>query len=309
MTIPSFSLSTADASSAPTADPSVAATTPSSTASNTATSSAARWQPPFLTLPVHAVIRHQIELGLKGTESTLLVGPPGVGKTFSVRTLLKQFDRQALTAQLNNQPAPKHFPYETGRAQGTKTALTDLYVRLAGTEVGKRSKQDWTPTDFLEQIVHVAAREKVRLIVIDEAQLINAVNIDHLRQLYDHAAAIGWSLRLFLIGNEELVHNVKQTGQLGERFSNAIRYPSLSPAHVGPHLGGFHHDLPGIQQRLGDKEWTKLLRELFTAAHGSFRRLTTVIENAHELAIRRGTPMTEKDLRLAIDKLVSLEID
>lgn len=265
-----------------------------------------RWNPRFLQLPVHGLIRHQLELGLKGVESTLLVGPRGAGKSFGVSTMLREFEQKALAAQLEGREVRQHRFFETGASKGSKTALMDLYRILSGVETGKRAKQDWTPTQFLNQIVDCAEAERVRLIVIDEAQLINAANIDHLRQLNDIAEKRGSSLRLFLIGNEGLTRTVAETGQLGERFGSVITCPAMSASSVGPHLGGFHHDIPTIQHSLGPKEWAKLEKEMFTAAAGSFRRLATIIENAHEMAIRRGTPMTAEDIRLAIDKLPPL---
>lgn len=259
-----------------------------------------------LHLPVHGLIRHQLALGLKGVESTLLVGPRGVGKSFGVRMLLRDFEKQALAADLEGREVRQHRFFETGQSHGSKTALIDVYSQVARVTIGKRSRQDWTPTQFINQIVERAEADRVRLIVIDEAQLINAANIDHLRQLNDIAEQRGSSLRLFLIGNEALARTVAETGQLGERFASVIKFPALSASNVGPHLGGLHPDIPTIQHTLGAKEWAKLEKQMFAAASGSFRRLATIIENGHEMAIRRGKPMTADDIRLAIDKLPAL---
>ena len=169
--------------------------------------------------------------------------------------------------------------------------------------MGKRSKQDWTPTQFIEQIVMCAMEDDTRLIVIDEAQLINAQNIDHLRQLNDVAESLNHSLQLVLIGDEGLVPIVAATGQLGERFSHVIKFPSLTPADVAPNLTILHPDLEVLRAGMNAKPWDKLVRDIFRAACGSFRRLTTIIENAHEVARRHGRRIAEGDVRFGIDKL------
>ena len=141
------------------------------------------------------------------------------------------------------------------------------------------------------------------MICIDEAQHIDAPNINHLRQLIDAAHQRGHALQLVLIGNEGLPERVAETGQLGERFTGWVAFPRFSADHVSAHLAQFHPGLGALQTSLAPKAWRKLERELFAAARGSFRRLCTVLRNADQLAqLHKGT-MTIEDLEQAIDKL------
>jgi DNA transposition AAA+ family ATPase len=263
-----------------------------------------RWTPPFLTLPVHKLLEHQLRLGLRGVESTLMHGPPGVGKTAAVSRYLDGIRRSQMAEQLATGQLPAEILfYETSKASGPKTVLADIYSLLIRRPISKRSRQDWSPTLYVDQITERVIDDNVRLIIIDEAQMIDAANIDLLRQLPDAAARRGHSLRLFLIGNEGLVRNVRQTGQDGERFTGDVAYPALSPSIVAPHLGSFHPGLGALRDGLEAKAWKALERDLLAAAAGSFRRLTTLIENAHELALARGSAMIERDIRLAIAKI------
>lgn len=272
-------------------------------------SSDPRWSLEFFTLPVHALVNYQLRLGLRGVESTLMHGPRGVGKTMAVQHFLERIRDEQLKTQIQPQPAStvpaaEVLFYETSRATGPKTVLTDIYQRLINRPLGKRSKQDWSPTMYIEQITERVIDDRIALIVIDEAQMIDTHNIDLLRQLPDAARRRGHSLRLFLIGNEGLMQNVAATQQTGERFTGQIAFPPLSPSLVAPHLASFHPGIAAMKERLPAKEWRALERELFTAVRGSFRRLCTIIENAHEFARLRKGELSEKDLRYAIGKIL-----
>ena len=272
-----------------------------------------RWSLDFFTLPVHALVDYQLGLGLRGVESTLMHGPRGVGKTMAVQHFLTRIREQQLRAQIQPQaqtqiasraPAAEVLFYETSRATGPKTVLADIYQRLINRPLGKRSKQDWSPTMYIDQIIERVIDDRIALIVIDEAQMIDTHNIDLLRQLPDAARRRDHSLRLFLIGNEGLTQNVAATQQSGERFTGQIAFPPLLPSLVAPHLASFHPGIAAMKERLPAREWKALERELFTAVRGSFRRLCTIIENAHEFARIRKGELSEKDLRYAITKIL-----
>lgn len=266
------------------------------------------WSPKFLSLPIHGVLEHQMRLGLRGVESTLVHGPFGAGKTEAVKHCIQRLETEQLRAQLATGAAPASIvTYESSRATGPKTALTDIYIALTGRPMGKRSRQDWTPTQFIAQIAEHTADANVRLIVIDEAHQIDAGNIDLLRQLPDAAARRGHTLRFVLVGNAGLTQNVAATGQDGERFTGDVAFPPMSPEHVGPHLAGFHPGLAALQETLSAKAWRQLQLAMFATAAGSFRRLCAIIANAHEFALKRGQPMCERDVQLAIEKIRTRE--
>lgn len=262
------------------------------------------WTPRFLNLPIHAAVRLQLDNGLKNKESTVIVGPRGVGKTHTVRTQLEEIQREELRQQIaTGRPPRQVLWYATAQADGTKTILTDIYTKLKGRPMGKRNQQDWTPTAFIQQITEIVKDERYALICIDEAQHIDAHNINHLRQLIDAAEEVGHGLQIILIGNEGLPREVAKTGQLGERFTGFVSFPRFSAGEVAPHLAEFHPGLGALRETLPAKAWKPLERQLFTAVRGSFRRLCKVLLNADELALRRGGPLTEQDVLLAIGKL------
>lgn len=260
--------------------------------------------PPFLNLPVHETVRYQVKLGLDNVESTVIVGPRGVGKTETMRLVIADTRKQQLAKQLSTGAPPRNIlSYATAEAQGTKTVLVDIYSQLRGRPMGRRSKQDWTPTEYVRQITERLREESYALIHIDEAQKISPANIDLLRQLMDAAHAQNHGLRVILAGNEELPRNVAETGQLGERFTGFVEFPPFSADSVAPHLAGFDPGLAALQSTLTAKEWKLNERALFGAAQGSFRRLCTILANARELGAHHGRTMSAQDLDLAIKKL------
>lgn len=114
---------------------------------------------------------------------------------------------------------------------------------------------------------------------------------------------MGHALQIVLIGNEDLPREVAKTGQLGELFTGFLAFPRFSAGDVAPHLAEFHPGLGALRATLPAKVWKLLERQLFTAARGSFRRLCKILMNADELALRRGGPLSEQDVVLAIGKL------
>ena len=253
---------------------------------------------------MHALLEHQLRLALRGVESTLVHGPFGSGKTECVRRLIQKLEAEQLKAQLASGAQPGVIlVYETSRATGPKTVLTDIYIALTGRPMGKRSRQDWTPTQFIAQIADRTVDDNVRVIAIDEAHQIDPTNLDLLRQIPDAVARRGHTLRFVLVGNAGLTQNVAATGQDGERFTGDVVFPPMAPEHVAPHLPQFHPGLGALQQALPARGWKRLELDLFTEAGGSFRRLCTLIANAHEFALKRGQAMSGGHVRLAIEKI------
>lgn len=261
----------------------------------------------FLTLNAHAAVGYQLQLALDGVQNSLIVGPPGVGKTRTVKRWIDDHRNQQMQQQVHGGAPPKGILYyQTAKAAGPKTVLGDIYHELGMRMVSARSKQSWSPTIFLEQIVAKLKEDNIAMICIDEAQLIEPNNIEHLRQIPDKAAEQQHTVRLVLIGYEALVGRVQETGQLGERFAAVVQFPRFAASEVAPHFAGFHSELEHLKTSLPKKTWDALGRDIFKAAHGSFRRLETIIKEALALAEHHRRALTEQDLRIVIQKLPPL---
>lgn len=265
-----------------------------------------KWDPEFFRLPVHSSIEWEMTVCMDGIESGAVIGPPGVGKSYSVQRLKEKIEAQETARALDPEesaPAREIMYYETSQAVGRMTALTDLYAKLTAEPLPSRGRQAASPQFVISQIAAKLRSERIHLVCIDEAQQINAKNLNLLRQIPDAAAKIGHPMGLLFIGQEELRDSLVRTRQLGQRIATEIHYPLVDRRTLAPHLPGFHPDLAALRDSMTKKAWGKLEEAIFTAAGGKFRRLHTILLNADALARRVGRPIDEDTVEAAIKKL------
>lgn len=264
------------------------------------------WNADFLELPVHRTLEHQMQVCMEGIEQAIVIGAPGVGKTYSVRWFIDEIQAAEVERSLmeTGYEPREILYYEASRATGTKTALIDLYEVVFG-YVSKAASRIHTARSLVEQIAIEAQRRNLALICVDEAQMIDPANLDLLRQVPDAARGLEHRLGLLLAGTDELRDSLTAIRQLGQRFSAEVRFPRIDRAQIAPLLAELHPHLGPLKERMKPKEWNRLESELFTAVGGNFRRLVTLLRNANALAVRLSSPVDEKVLRLAISKLAS----
>lgn len=264
------------------------------------------WTPGFLETPDHQLARFQFTLGLDGVEHTVIHGRTGVGKTHTIQHLIAEVEEAeaAKARATDGAHTPRRiFAFTTSTADGRKTLLLDLYEAIAGEPLSAGNRRAWTPRHLIECIVTEVVAEGYHVIVVDEAQLADETNLQHLRLVGDIAAERGHRLGIIVAGTEELREKLVRTGQLGQRFSCEIRLPRVTREEIGPHVVGFHPHLPALADQIGAARWDALVDDLFAKVNGTFRRLTRVLENANAIALGRGEWMTEEILRAALDKL------
>jgi hypothetical protein len=264
------------------------------------------WTPAFLETPDHQLARFQFARGLAGEEHTAIVGPLGVGKSYTVEYLTREIDEAEAAQARESEGAhvPRRvFTFTTSTAAGRKTLLLDLYEAITGETLSAGNRRAWTPRHLIECVVTETLAERYHLLVVDEAQMADETNLDQLRQVGDVAAKRGHPLGIVVVGTEELREKLVRIRQLGQRFSCEIRMPRITREEIGPHVIGFHPHLPALAEQLGAARWDALLAELFAKVNGSFRRLAVVLTNANAITRGRGEWMTEDVLRVAIEKL------
>jgi Cdc6-like AAA superfamily ATPase len=260
-----------------------------------------RWEPTFYQLRVHAEIEHQMRLAMKGVESTLITGPRGVGKTYSVQRLLQkvQASEAAMTDSLADLPRSGCY-FQASECKGTKTVLIDLKQALTGREVSAGARRAHTPAQLIEQIVTELMAQRIHILVIDEAQLINPSNLEMLRQIPDAAAERQHPMGIVYTGN-----SLVQIGQLGQRIGTEIQMLPMSAKDLRDNVEGFHPGLRAVKEALPVNQWERLTKSLADVTGGNFRRFTTVLRNADELAQQLARPIDEAILKVAISKLAA----
>lgn len=276
-----------------------------------------KWTPPWYAMPVHAELEWQVERGLNGEENTVVIGTRGVGKSRTVASAIQRVENRELhrvaTMKLeeeHDQPraASGHLPsyprgivcYDASNATGTKTALRDLLAELRR-RVTPSEVRNWTPREFVKRTLEQLVRRQTHLVCIDEAQNINADNLEHLRQVYDLARSQGYPMGIILVGDYRLRDRLVSTGQMGQRYTGMIEFPRFETL-VGE-LEQWHPHLKQLKNDMAAKDWRRITSDLGMAANGSFRRLVAILENANALALRLDRRINEEVLRMAIQKL------
>lgn len=262
----------------------------------------------FLTLEVHEEVEHEIRICMNGIEHAIIVGERGLGKSKAVQVLCDKIEQAEM--ELAMTPGSTHRPrrilrYNSSRAQGTKTALLDLWTQAAEGAPSAGMQKRSSPSLIIQEIVHALEMRNVALIVIDEAQMISPDNLDLLRQVPDAAKARGYALGMILIGSDELRASMVAIKQLGQRFATELRFLPLSSEDWAKYWSTFHPHLGELKTHLPAPEWKALTGEVFRVTSGKFRRIEKVLLNANELALSWKRPIDPEILRFALDKLAA----
>lgn len=259
---------------------------------------------PFLNQKVHAEIDHQIRLGLEGIESSAIIGAKGTGKTLSVNLLADRLEREELLQPKGPEGARrKIFRMVASDSTGAKTLLLDLYGLVAETKMSAAGARSTTPRELAELLALECKTRHIHLIIIDEAQKVNAHNIDQLREVPDRALAIGHAMGVLLVGNAGLRRELAACGELGHRIATVIEMPEIDRSFITERLPDLHEDLALLRKQLGKTAWSQLEEQLIGKVAGKLRRLTTIVANAVVLSRRLKRPIDAVILGTAITKL------
>lgn len=263
------------------------------------------WRMPHLSLPIQRKIDHQFRLAVAGVESTVLEGRKGWGKTTAVRNCCRQFEQEEMERELNGatgEPRRQVLWQRASTAEGRKTALVDLYTTVVG-RGSTRLRQSFTPADLIEAIVDECCTQNVRVLVIDEAQKIDAANHDQVRQLLDAARAREHTMGIILIGTVPLRDIIISNGEMGQRYAGYLTMEPITTKELIRQLETLHPDLAPLRQQIGEPAWQLLISEIVRVTGGSVRRLESILENAHAFARRKNSVVTLTFMEAAIDKL------
>lgn len=149
-----------------------------------------------------------------------VVGPVGVGKTFSVARAteaLEDYDAEVCWVELS----------ATMRGKGL---LTSLYPQLAGGPAPKGYSERQ-----LTEGLHAVLSQERRVVVVDEAQHIQSQAMGALRGLHSHPTA---DFGLVLIGTPQL--EAKLSPELKSRRTRAVEFDRITDAEAPTVLAAYH---------------------------------------------------------------------
>jgi len=215
---------------------------------------------------VFQIIAGGLRLAKENNAIVVLVGPAGIGKTFSIKHWLNQNGHHSIYLTAHTQIQPKALVVKIAEALG-----------LAG--VGTISAQ-------LDQIITKINSLGKHLIIVDEANYLNARAVDTLRYIYDHSPC-----GLVFIGTEQLVFNLKKKNRYGraelEQFASRV---------------DFFQVLPGCKDLIDE-----FLKEQFGTLPPEI--ISTIKEHigpAHAISFRRLEKLTANIKRIMSGERVSL---
>jgi general secretion pathway protein A len=212
----------------------------------------------------------------------MLTGEIGSGKTITRKVFLSQIDWQ------------KHFVIEFENSAFSFAELLRQLLIKSGQP--RRDIDETTGVAELFELVAILATELRRLqnrqlvLLIDEAQDLNAENLMHFKRLSNLNGEIDGRITIILIGQSELREQVAVVPPLDQRISLRFHLPNLSPDEIPPYLA---HRLRVAGHPSGDLFTPEACSLLFSASRGVPREINRLAKLSLETAAARSAPQID----------------
>lgn len=222
----------------------------------------------FFRTPLAEVILGAADFALQLAEIVPIGGPPGVGKTHTLR----------------------HFAATTPRVHYVRFAPDTTSVYAVLSEIAE-ALDLWNlpsqPAPVRRAIVQRLAGER-SLLICDEAQNLTTKGFEEIRAIFDHLAEEE-GCGLVLAGHLDLLDKVSALPQLAGRASAELRINQAKPADVDVLLAGWGFDCPRSRQWLRQHAGKK----------NGLRRIAKVFERAILFAETFGADLAFEHIELA----------
>ena len=229
-----------------------------------------------------------------GEGVVVLAGGPGVGKTLLIHCLLERLGPETATAFLTN----GHFHGPAGLLQ---SLLYDLSLPYEG-----RGEQEMrlTLTDHL--LKHFAAEQKAVVLIVDEAQHLDADLLEELRMLANLEAPGGRAVQVVLVGQPSLLDTLRrpELAVLRQRIAVRAELSALALEEAADYL--LHH-LRSAGVRPEDLFADEAVELLARGAGGVPRLLNQSAHKALALAAEAEAELV--DAEAALEALAALGLE
>lgn len=179
-------------------------------------------------------------------EMGLIVGPPGVGKTETIKQYCKE-NRDATAINV----------------------LTTVNIRVLLVSICKSLRVDSQGVnDYLARAIINGIKDSGRIIIVDEAQHLTPKCLEILRQIHDETG-----IGLVYAGNKDLVHKINALEQIASRIGHVDHIPPLA-----------EKDIQLIAESRGVPIAADAVKKAAELAEGSARRFDKGFRNACRLA-------------------------
>ncbi len=212
----------------------------------------------------------------------------GLGKTLLCRKLLKELDRQFLTAYI---PDPQLSPY------GLICAVADEI----GAGMTDKNARDRLMTQIRNRLLCLAEQGRRVVLVIDEAHQLPDVTFETLRLLTNLETEKFKLLQVVIVGQPELNFRLAQPNmrQLNQRISFSC---TLSPMSFAATAGYIFHRIHVADCRSELRFTDSAIRQICKASQGIPRVINILCHKALMVAYGRGEQrITQLHVERAID--------
>lgn len=198
----------------------------------------------------------------------------GLGKTLLCRKLLKELDRQFLTAYI---PDPQLSPY------GLICAVADEI----GAGMTDKNARDRLMTQIRQRLLSLAEQGRRVVLVIDEAHQLPDVTFETLRLLTNLETEKFKLLQVVIVGQPELNFRLAQPNmrQLNQRISFSC---TLSPMSIAATAGYIFHRIRVADCRSQLRFTDSAIRQICKASQGIPRVINILCHKALMVAYGRG---------------------
>ncbi|MFH1090850.1 MAG: AAA family ATPase, partial [Pseudomonadota bacterium] len=237
----------------------------------------------FFASDIHNEALQTLLFAVRGREGFIqITGDPGLGKTLTLRTLLKQLGGEVTTALILN---PRLSPEEL-----LKVILEDL--GLSPIKMEEKSKEELLR--FFREILLEKAQKGINtVLIIDEAQNLPNETLEELRLLSNLETEKKKLLQIILVGQLELEEKLKTPGlrQLDQRITIRFRLKPLSKADT---IAYINHRLRIAGGKDNLTFSPRVLKEVYRVTGGVPRLINISCERALMAAFVDGQTTIEK---------------
>jgi len=268
----------------------------------------AAWKdPPPLPLAWHRRLNAEIPLVRDGKCCAAIVGHQGTGKTFAIGRILESetpSDPDSGSDLLGGGRQPVVL-ITAASATKPKDGLRLILPALRGWPISVSEDRRLGEAAMVSTIVDEMQSRGVRLLIIDEAQLIETEPLDQVRLIYDECRSRGHAAGILFVGTPRLEDHMSKAGLSGQRVPRPIRAGLVDLEWLVTHAPGLHPLMPQIARDLGADGWKDLLQRINTASGGKMRRLVEVLRFANAVALKQAVLMAEAHIDIGIQVLAT----
>jgi len=208
----------------------------------------------------------------------MLVGPPGLGKTSILFTLVKMLKGAAQTAYLAN-------PYYD------RTTVLDAILASFGLEPARSPAANHRL--FYQYLLKVQQSGKTCVVIFDEAQDLDRDTLEAIRMLSNFETPTGKLVQIVLAGQPRLAETLRKPDceQIRQRINAVSRLDTLSRSGVRQYMAHRLETAGGSIEIFSPAA----VEAIATASGGVPRNINTIAFNAFSLAYALGRRRVDTD--------------